>query len=226
MKLGFTTDAVKVLNSLVKMGKGQYLEEAMVLLAKGYLAQEDIESADRLARFFKTSFPKTKFKKEFAKLVTEINYRKGEFKKVVDTREVKRRTDWDNTEEMMVVASSFFSLNNYKKAEERYRRAAELLAAAQENDRLADACMGVAESSFMQGKYKESIKFYRCAVELSKVKDGDGGSIDSSWATYRLAESNFRIGKSYEGIEALEILKQTDKKMAEWGEYLFAENGS
>jgi len=226
MKLGFTTDAVKVLNSLVKMGKGKHLEESMVLLAKGYLAQEDIESADRLARFFKTSFPKTKFKNEFAKIVTEINYRKGEFKKVVDTREVKRRSDWDNTEEMMVVASSFFKLNNYKKAEERYRRAAELLAAAQENDRLADACMGVAESSFMQGKYKESIKFYRCAVELSKVRDGDGGSIDSSWATYRLAESNFRIGKSYEGEEALETLRQTDEKMAEWGKYLFAENGN
>jgi len=225
LKLGFTTDAVKVLNSLVKMGEGEHLEEAMIMLVKGYLAQEDIESADRLMMFFKATFPKTKFKKRYAKLQTEINYRKGQYKKVVETREVKRRADWNNSEDMMVVASSFFRLNNYKKAEERYRRAAELLAEAQQNKKLADACMGVAESSFMQGKYKESIKFYRCAAELSKTKDKDGSSIDVSWATYRLAESNFRIGKSFEGTEALESLKQTDRKMAEWGKYLFAENG-
>ncbi|VAV85200.1 hypothetical protein MNBD_DELTA01-1711 [hydrothermal vent metagenome] len=225
LKLGFTTDAVKVLNSLVKMGESEHLEEAMIMLVKGYLAQEDIESADRLMMFFKATFPKTKFKKRYAKLQTEINYRKGQYKKVVETREVKRRADWNNSEDMMVVASSFFRLNNYKKAEERYRRAAELLAEAQQNKKLADACMGVAESSFMQGKYKESIKFYRCAAELSKTKDKDGSSIDVSWATYRLAESNFRIGKSFEGTEALESLKQTDRKMAEWGKYLFAENG-
>ncbi len=225
LRLGFTTDAVKVLNSLVKMGEGEHFEEAMILLVKGYLAQEDIESADRLAMFFQATFPKTKFKDSFAKLLIEINYRKGQYKKVVDTAVVKRRADWDNSEEMMVVASSFFRLGNYKKAEERYRRAAELLAEAQLNKKLADACMGVAESSFMQGRYQESIKFYRCAAELSKSEDKDGSSIDVSWATYRLAESNFKIGKSLEGREALESLKRTDSKMAEWGKYLFAENG-
>jgi len=225
LKLGFTTDAVKVLNSLVKMGEGEHLEEAMILLIKGYLAQEDIESADRLAMFFKATFPGTRFKERYARLLTEINYKKGEYKKVVNSGEVKRRADWDNSDEMMVVASSFFRLGKYKKAEERYRRAAELLAEAQKNKKLADACMGVAESSFMQGRYKESIRFYRCAAELSKSEDKDGSSIDSSWAMYRLAESNFRMGKSLEGTEALDSLERIDRKMAEWGKYLFAENG-
>jgi tetratricopeptide (TPR) repeat protein len=225
IRLGFITDAVKVLNSLVKMGKGKHLEEAMVLLARGYLAQEDIESADRLAMFFKATFPRSDFKKEFVKLRSEINYRKGQYDKVVSTRAVKRRTDWNNSEEMMVIASSFFRLGKYVSAEQRYRRAAELLAEREQNARLADACMGVAESSFMQGKYEESIKFYRCAAELSKVRDKGGESIDTSWATYRLAESNFKIGKDIEATEALKSLQRTDEKMAEWGKYLFAENG-
>jgi tetratricopeptide (TPR) repeat protein len=225
IRLGFTTDAVKVLNSLVKMGKGKHLEEAMVLLAKGYLAQEDIESADRLAMFFKATFPDSKFKKEFVKLRGEIDFKKGEYDKIVSTRAVKRRADWNNSEEMMVVATSFFRLGKFADSEKRYRRAAELLAEREQNIELAGACMGVAESSFMQGKYAESIKFYRCASELSKAGDKEGTSIDRSWAIYRLAQSNFKIGKKIEATEALKNLKQIDAKMAEWGKYLFAENG-
>jgi tetratricopeptide (TPR) repeat protein len=212
--LGLESDAVGALDSAIKIGRPDVVEEAMIALAGIYVSQKDSDSAERLIRAFNGRFPKSGFKAEADKVLLKAAFIKGDYKTAAFSK-----VPPDDAESLLLQAEAYSHLNRRKSAIIVYKRAISALGEHGDKDALAGAYMGIGEAEFILKQYTRAISSFSKAIGYMD----DKGGREKSWAFYRMAQSYSMLGKDAERRSALEELKKADREISNWAEALFKE---
>lgn len=210
--VGLSTEAVKVLDSVIKLGNGPAVEEAMVELAEIYLTQKDTDAAERLINAFRAQYPGSAFSVRADELYSRIAFKKGEFGSALKYAGAK-----GDARALIMKAESLDKLNRLKEALPLYERAARSFKGSGDNVRAKGAFIKIADANFSLGNYELSIESYRKAIELM----GESDKQDRSWALYRLAQGYSRLDRKDQEELALKELKGLESELGSWSVPIF-----
>lgn len=199
-------DAVNRLNSAVRIGKDDIVEEAMITLARVYIKQRDAGSAERLLNGFITRFPRSVYRTEAQAILYRAAFDRGEYEKVALTKSPP-----SGAEGLVLKARALSKLARHKEALAVYEQAAVELREKGDRYLLVQAYLGAADAAFALGRYAGAAEGYKKAVG---AMEGPDKGIYKSWALYRLVQS-YSILKNDDGKE--ESLKELTGLGSEFG---------
>lgn len=204
--LGLWPDAVNRLNSAIKIGKDDVVEEAMITLARAYIEQRDAGAAERLLNGFITRYPRSVHKAEAQTILFKAAFDRGEYEKVALAGNPPA-----GAEGLMLKARAMDRLGRHKEALVVYEQAAAELREKGDRRLLVQAYLGAADASFTLGRYAGAADGYKKAVG---AMEGPDKGIYKSWALYRMARS-YSILRNDSGKE--ESLKELTGLGSEFG---------
>lgn len=213
MQTGLKGEAVNMLDSAARMGAPRVAEEAMLLLVRVYLSQNDTGSAERQLRAFRTRFPKSAKKAEVAELEARIAFEKGEHAKVAGY------SGASDPELMVMKAESVYKTGRAREAAALFEKAAVSLDAKGALRQAARAYTRYADALFDVNDFDRAAKGYRLAVNLMEADDRD----ERSWALYRMAQCFSKLGREADKKAALKELDETGGELSPWSEKIFKE---
>ncbi|HBG46099.1 MAG TPA: hypothetical protein DDW94_03825 [Deltaproteobacteria bacterium] len=213
METGLNSEAVRLLDNAVKMGTGPMVEDAMLLLARVYIAQNDINSAERLVGAFRTRFPKSAKTRELNELDAMIAFEKGEH------GTVSRFTGTADPRLAAMKAESVFKVGRFGEAAALFENAARAFQARGESKEASRAFLRYADAIFETKDFARAAQGYRQAAGLIDEKEKE----ERSWALYRLAQCFSRLGRAADKARAIEELKAAGGEYAPWSEGIFKE---
>lgn len=199
-------DAVNRLNSAIRIGKDDVVEEAMITLARVYIKQRDAGSAERLLNGFVTSFPGSVYKAEAQAILYKAAFDGGEYEKVALTKNPPA-----GAAGLVLKARAMAKLGRHKEALAVYEQAVAEFQEKGDRGLLVQAYIGAADASFTLGRYATAAEGYKKAVA---AMEGPDKGIYKSWALYRLARS-YSILRNDGGKE--ESLKELTGLGSEFG---------
>lgn len=204
--LGLWPDAVNRLNSAIRIGKDDVVEEAMLTLARVYIQQRDAGSAERLLNGFVARFPKSAHKAQAQAILYKAAFDRGDYEKVALAKNPPAGADG-----LILKARALTKLARHKEALAVYEQAAAGLREGGDSALLVQAYLGAADANFTLGRYAGAADGYKKAVALMQ---GPDKGIYRSWALYRMARS-YSILKNDGGKE--ESLKELTGLGSEFG---------
>jgi len=213
METGLKSEAVSMLDNAAKMGAPQAAEEAMLLLARVYLSQNDTGSAERMLRAFKTRFPRSGKRAEIAELEARIAFEMGEHARVAGY------SGTADPELMVMKAESVYRSGRAKEAALLFEKAAVSLNAKGSLRAAARAYARYADVLFDINDFDRAARGYRQAVNLLDAADKE----EMSWALYRIVQCFSRLGREAEKKAALKELKDAGGEISPWSEKIFKE---
>lgn len=190
LEVGLPSEAASVYDRLfssnqkLKPLSGQVLEETLFYACESYLRAGRKGDAEKAINRLLAEFPGTRFKEG-------INRMKGE---------VKGTVAQDGTPKgYLTTATAYLGEKRYKEAAEYYGKIIRL----KDPLFLASAYIGLGDSYFGMGKYKEAVNAY----DTGKAGGGEKGS----WAGYRIGESYLNLGDVEKAQESFKSVVTNDK---------------
>lgn len=208
---GLMSEAVKHLDTAIKIGDGAVAEEAMLLLVDIYLDQNDTGSAERLMKAFGTRFPRTKRTADVERLAARMAFRNKDYHKSANL--VNAGSD---PALLAMKADSLARTGKSKEATAGFESAARAYGDKGEPDAASGAWLRSADARFSAGDYIGAAEAYRKGMD-----SGAGKKEDRSWALYRLAQCYSRAGMKDKETEALKELKAMGGEFSQWSEKLY-----
>lgn len=163
---------------------GPFLEETLFRSAEAYIKAENREEAAKTIKRLMAEFPGTHFKEKLSRLSSEIKV------------EVKQDGTADG---YFIAAGEYLKKKRFKEAADYYKKVINL----KEPSLLASSYIGLGDSYFGMGKYKDAVNAY----ETGKAGGGEMGF----WAGYKIGESYFNLGDMQKAQAAFQAVAREDK---------------
>lgn len=209
--LGLQREAVKNLETVIKIGTEPMAEEAMLSLANVYLDQHDSGSAERLMKAFGTRFPKTRRKAETEQIYSRISFMNKDY-----SRSAAIAAGGDPALSTLK-ADSLAKTGKIKEASTTFESAARAYESKGETDAAKGAWLRSADSRFATGDWAGAAEAYRKGLEQAHENDKE----DKSWALYRLAKCYGKLGMKDREADALKELRTMGGQYGQWSEKIF-----
>lgn len=210
--LGLQSEAVRHLDTAIKIGSGAVAEEAMLLLAGIYLDQFDGNSAERLMKAFGNRFPRTKRKAEVEQLAARMAFRNKDYKTSASSLNAG-----SDPALLAMKADSLVKTGRSKEATAAFENAARAYSDAGEKAAASGAWLRSADARFASGDFSGAAEAYRKGMDSAGTEKKE----DRSWALYRLARCYSSLGMKDKEAEALTELKALGGEFGAWSEKIF-----
>lgn len=211
--LGLHREAVRCLETVMKIGSEPMAEEAMLLLANVYLDQNDAGSAERLMKAFGTRFPKTRRTAEKEQVYARMAFANKDYARS------SLASAGEDPKLASMKADSLVKTGKAKEASVNFESAARSYESRGEKSSAKGAWLRGADARFSAGDYLGAAEAYKKGLQMA----GEGDREDKSWALYRLAKCYSRLDMKDSEADALKELKALGSEFGQWSEKIFEE---
>lgn len=212
--LSLYPSAINSLNNAVKLGRDTVVEEAMIMLARSYLAQGDAGSVERMVKSFSGRFPNSRYSDDARKLLSKAAYAQGD-----DRAALAYKGSPEDIETIILKANIHVRHKRYKDALAMFEKAARVYAGRDDKKNLAVVYLAIADINYALEKYEKAIDGYKTALQSLPADRAD----DKSWALYRMAQGYTRLKKGAQRDEAVKELGAVDDDFARAAINIFKE---